>query len=672
MPKTEDLADEVERLRQTTRDLVAMSTLPAIWGNLDAAGVVASLSGVLLNTRNLDLVYIRLSNRGEHGMVDALRIKQAPIAEPFLAAARGAIDAMLAGTDGELPATMQDPCGEGSLRIHCVRFGIADDIGLMVAGSRRTDFPSDDDRLLLGVAANQGAVVMQRQRAEQALKQSEQRFLQMANLAPAMLWVTEADGACTFLSSGWYEFTGQRVDEGLGLGWTMAIHPEDREAASSAFLAANRSQAGFSLEHRLQHVDGSYRWVIDTGRPRFSADGRFVGFVGSVLDITDRKQSEAQHQVLFDEITKSHKNLSEFLAVLAHELRNPLAPILTGLELMRIRAASPETVNQAREVIERQTRQLTHLIDDLLDIARVTNGKVDIRKATVDLRSVAANAVETSVPLIEKGHHAFSLKFHDAPLPAAVDATRIAQVIGNLLTNAAKYTPHGGMINLAVERDGDDAVISVTDNGIGIPPESLEAVFDMFSQVGRNMPHAQGGLGIGLSLVRQLVGLHGGQVSARSEGVGKGSTFVVRLPLDLSSAQAGTPTELPDAEGGAGKRLRILVTDDNVDAAQTLASLLELYGHEIRIAHEGVQALRIAAQFRPDVAFLDIGMPGMSGFELARSLRQIDGLAPLRIAAISGWGAQEDLVRATEAGFDRHFTKPVAPSRLKEFLHTLS
>jgi PAS domain S-box-containing protein len=651
---------------------------------------------------------------------------------------------------------------------------------------------------------------LQRHFAAQALARGESRFLDLADAAPAMLWVTEPDGSCSFLSRGWREFTGQSTKEGLGFGWAEALHPEDRQASITAFLDANEHNREFSLEHRVRHADGSYRWVIATARPRFSAAGDFLGFVGNVLDITDRKNmeqelratqgmlatvfealpvgvavvgregkvllanremhqylptnllpsmddarhtrwravhadgrpysredfagaralrgervvpgiealytkedgtevwtqvaavpladgdgmpngqvsivtnidafkrneealrlSEANQRALLDEVTRSNKNLSQFLAVLAHELRNPLAPILTGLEIMRIRSGSMDAVMNVRGIIERQVKQLSHLINDLLDIARVTNGKVEIKKESVDLKGIVSNAVETSLPLIEKGGHQFSLKLDAAPLPVSADAARIVQVIGNLLTNAAKYTPPGGSIQLTAERERSEAVVSVIDSGIGIPPESLESVFDMFSQVGRNMEHAQGGLGIGLSLVRQLVGLHGGTVAASSEGAGKGSTFVVRLPLDLASVPAGAGRDTPEAADTAGKTLRILVTDDNVDAATTLASLLEIHGHDLRVAHDGPQGLRIAEQFHPDVVFLDIGMPGMTGYEVARRLRQMKELARSTIVAVSGWGTKDDLARAKEAGFDRHFTKPVTVAHLSDFLMSL-
>jgi PAS domain S-box-containing protein len=793
---------ELEGLRQTTRDLVAMTALPAIWGDLPPRGVIESLAGALLATLELDFAYIRLSAGEEIGADEAIRSMQPGAEALFLPLARAA-----RASASALP----HPSGEGMVRISVVPFGIGGDIGALVAGSRRRDFPSPNEHLLLGVSANQATTVLQRHLAERALRRSESRFLELADAAPAMLWVTEPDGTCSFLSRGWYEFTGQGVGKGLVFGWTAMVHPEDRDAALKAFLDANERKQEFSFEHRVLHADGSYRWVIDTGRPRISASGDFLGLVGNVLDISDRKQTEqrlretremlsavfealpvgvavadqqgevllsnkemhrylptrvlpsrdetrhgdwqvfhadgspclpgdfpgaralhgervvpgmealyknvdgseiwtqvaavpltdkegvpngqvsvvtnidafkrteaalrlaeSRQRGLFDEVTRSHKNLSEFLAVLAHELRNPLAPILTGLEIMRMRSDSTETVAKVRGVIERQVKQLSHLINDLLDIARVTNGKVDIRRESLDLKSIVSNAVETTLPVIEKSHHEFSLRLHDAPLPVSADATRIAQVIGNLLTNAAKYTPRGGKIGLAVERDGSEAVISVTDSGIGIPAESLESVFDMFSQVGRNMDHAQGGLGIGLALVRQLVALHGGTVTASSEGAGQGSTFVVRLPLDFSDAQAGPGADAAGTAAAPAKTLRILVTDDNVDAATTLASLLEMHGHDLRVAHDGPQGLQIAEQFLPDVVFLDIGMPGMSGYEVARRLRAMRALDRSSIVAVSGWGAKDDLARSKEAGFDMHFTKPVAPARVFDFLTGIS
>ncbi|MFD2366270.1 ATP-binding protein [Pseudoduganella sp. GCM10020061] len=811
MPAVVTSNAEAERLRQTTRDLVALTTLPAIWGTLPPTSVIDSLCSVLMKMLDLDLAYVRLPGPDEAGTLEAIRTSDTEAEPHLLAAAREALAGSPAQYGLNAPLAFALPSGE-ELHATVVRFGITADIGAILVGSARADFPTENERLLLGVAANQATVVLQRHVAEQALTISEQRFLDLADAAPAMLWVTEPDGRCSFLSRGWYAFTGQQKAEGLDFGWINAIHPQERDWARQLFMDANERKVEFALEHRVLHVDGTYRWVIDTGRPRFLPSGEFLGFVGNVLDITDRRaaeqaldetremlsavfdalpvgvgvvnqagelqlsnremhqylptnrmpsmdderyrrwrfyradgslyekyefpgaralrgervvpgmeavytrddgveiwtqiaavplkdaegapkgqvsivtniddfkrteaalrEAEAKQRALFDEVARSNKNLSEFLAVLAHELRNPLAPILTGLEMMRIRADHPETIVKVRGIIERQVQQFSHLINDLLDIARVTNGKVDIRKDAVDLKSIVSNAVETSLPLIDKGHHEFTLKLHSAPLPVYADATRIAQVVGNLLTNAAKYTPPGGSISLTVEQDRSQAVISVSDNGIGIPQESLESVFDMFSQVGRNMSHSQGGLGIGLSLVRQLVALHDGTVEAISKGEGKGSTFIVRLPIDFTNAELVQGAGAADgALAVAPRAYRILVADDNVDAATTLSSLLEMYGHELRIAHNGQQALELAAQFEPDVVFLDIGMPDMSGYEVATRLRQMPGVERSVIAAVSGWGAKEDLARARDAGFNMHFTKPVQPSRLSDFLNMLN
>jgi signal transduction histidine kinase len=470
------------------------------------------------------------------------------------------------------------------------------------------------------------------------------------------------------------------MDDARHARW-RAVHADGRPYSREDFAGARALRGERvvpGIEALYTKEDGTEVWTQVAAVPLADGDGMPNGQVSIVTNIDAFKRneealrlSEANQRALLDEVTRSNKNLSQFLAVLAHELRNPLAPILTGLEIMRIRSGSMDAVMNVRGIIERQVKQLSHLINDLLDIARVTNGKVEIKKESVDLKGIVSNAVETSLPLIEKGGHQFSLKLDAAPLPVSADAARIVQVIGNLLTNAAKYTPPGGSIQLTAERERSEAVVSVIDSGIGIPPESLESVFDMFSQVGRNMEHAQGGLGIGLSLVRQLVGLHGGTVAASSEGAGKGSTFVVRLPLDLASVPAGAGRDTPEAADTAGKTLRILVTDDNVDAATTLASLLEIHGHDLRVAHDGPQGLRIAEQFHPDVVFLDIGMPGMTGYEVARRLRQMKELARSTIVAVSGWGTKDDLARAKEAGFDRHFTKPVTVAHLSDFLMSL-
>jgi len=422
----------------------------------------------------------------------------------------------------------------------------------------------------------------------------------------------------------------------------------------------------------MRHVSAAFSPLRD-------ATGTVHGFFHTAFEIDagEHHRVEAALQRQAHESAEATRHRSEFLAVLAHELRNPMAPIRTGLEIMRLRADSPETIERVREMLERQTRQMTHLIDDLLDVARVTSGKIDIRKQLVDLNRVVASAVETSTPMIQGARHVLDVDMWGEPLLLDIDPTRVAQVINNLLTNAAKYTPPGGSIRLTVRKErggasgGGQAVVSVTDSGVGIPPGHQDTIFEMFNQVGRNMGLAQGGLGIGLSLVRQLVALHGGSVSADSPGAGLGSTFTVRLPLGARVAVPGDDTPRQDRRTAQRRTYRILVVDDNIDAAESLSLLLQLNSHEIRTATNGRDALALAEAFVPDVAFLDIGMPGMTGFELATRLRAIPALARMTIVAVTGWGSEEDQARSREAGFDQHFTKPIAAETVSRLLAAL-
>ena len=382
-------------------------------------------------------------------------------------------------------------------------------------------------------------------------------------------------------------------------------------------------------------------------------------------DSSERHRIEQEQRALATDLAESNRRQSEFLAVLAHELRNPLAPILTSLELMRLRPDNAASCARAREVMERQTKQMVHLIDDLLDIARVTSGKIEMRREFVDLHAAIATAVETSLPVIGQAGHELSMQLHDGALPMWADVTRLAQLVSNLLTNAAKYTLRGGKIRLTAERDGEEVIVSVADNGIGIPGEELSSVFEMFSQVKREGISTPGGLGIGLALVKQLVTLHGGTASASSKGPGLGSTFIVRLPLTAEEAVA-VEALVPHYE--SDYTLRILVTDDNVDAAHSLAALLETYGHQTRVAHDGPQALQAVIESRPDVVFLDLGMPGMTGYEVARQIRGSDALKGMKLVALTGWGTESDRAKTRETGFDGHLTKPVSPEEIRSFL----
>jgi len=394
-------------------------------------------------------------------------------------------------------------------------------------------------------------------------------------------------------------------------------------------------------------------------------DNRQVAILFS--DITERKKAEENLQRAAADLAEANRRQTEFLATLAHELRNPLAPIRTGLEVMRLSARNPEALARIQDMMQRQVSAMARLIDDLLDIARINSGKLVLQKEVFDLRGVIANAVETTLPHIEAAQHTLSQHIPDEALPVNIDPVRMAQVFGNLLTNAAKYTPPQGRIALTVTREEQHVDITVTDTGIGIPADSLNKVFEMFTQVGRSSDSVQGGLGIGLSLVRQLVQMHGGSVSVTSRGAGSGSSFVVRLPLHNAAASQAI-TAVPELSAPVAGSFRILVVDDNRDAAEILTVLLQIHGHVTQTVYDGEQALRIAGDFHPDIVFLDIGMPGIDGLETARAMRRIPGMARTILVALTGWATEEDRMRSRRAGFNYHLAKPVSIERLNELL----
>jgi PAS domain S-box-containing protein len=361
---------------------------------------------------------------------------------------------------------------------------------------------------------------------------------------------------------------------------------------------------------------------------------------------------------------RQEPDTEEFLAMLGHELRNPLAPIRNALELMRLRP-NAEAQAKAHEMIERQVKNLTRLVDDLLDVSRITRGSINVRREEVELSGLVANAVESVQPFIQARLHRVQISLPGEPMPVFGDETRLAQVVANLLNNAAKYTPEGGHIQLQLERSGSDAVLRVRDNGIGIAADLLPKVFDLFSQAERSLARSEGGMGIGLTLVRRLVELHGGQVEAFSAGTGCGSEFVVRLPLIERCVPRPAATACAAAQDGIAP-LRVLVVDDNIDAASSLEMLLALNGHEVRSAHDGPKAVSIAEEWNPDVLLLDIGLPGMNGYEVASRLRARGFHG--RLIALTGYGQEGDRRKSEQAGFDAHLVKPANPEELNRLL----
>lgn len=357
------------------------------------------------------------------------------------------------------------------------------------------------------------------------------------------------------------------------------------------------------------------------------------------------------------ELREADRRKDEFLAMLAHELRNPLAPIRNGLEVMKLAADDPTTFEHTREMMDRQVRLLARLVDDLLDVSRITRGKADLRREHVDLRDAAGRAVETIRPLLEASRHKLTVKLPNEPVPVWADPTRLAQVVGNLLNNAAKYSEDQTPIELEVRREGTSAVVSVRDQGVGIAPEMLPKVFDLFTQAQRTIDRSQGGLGIGLTLVRSLMELHGGTVEAKSLGIGHGSEFIARMPIRHDEASV-RPKENAKPTSAARQSRRVLVVDDNVDAAKSMALLLRFHGHQVSVAHSGPQALELAVEQHPEIVLLDIGLPGMDGYEVARAIRTQSFGRAMLLVALTGYGQEDDRRRTHDAGFDHHLTKP--------------
>lgn len=465
------------------------------------------------------------------------------------------------------------------------------------------------------------------------------------------------------------------------------------EEANEAFTMHTGIQdpVGRNVLELMPHYEGSrfniYDRVARTGEAtRFVQEERSMkrwfdiyasrlGGAGSDLvavlfsDITQRLLAEQDLRRLNEELAQANRRKTEFLATLAHELRNPLAPLSNGLHLMRMASTKPELLDKTRQMMERQIQHMVHLVDDLLDVARISTGKVELRRQRVDLKDVVATAVETSASLVEAGGHRLTVEVPPQPLPMDADPTRIAQVVSNLLNNAAKYTPQGGRIALAVRAEGGEAVLDVSDTGVGIAPEALDKVFEMFAQVPSSAGKPQGGLGIGLSLVQSLVALHGGSVSAASAGPGQGSTFTVRLPLLATDSQGTHAMDQPSTSIKADQ-LQVLVVDDNTDAAESLGVLLDIEGHAAHIAHSGAEALQLAKETPLDVVFLDIGLPDMTGYDVARRLRLLPGMDKTLLVALTGWGTQDDRQRTREAGFDRHLTKPAELPAVEELLRS--
>jgi signal transduction histidine kinase len=529
--------DDISSLRRTVRDLVALSTLPAVWSGYSANNIAHNLADVLLNTLSLDLIYIQVNDERGQDSIQVIRSKR-PLAQERRSQIIEEILAPRLATDspGQPISGPNADCSE-TMRFAVVHFEHGTQKSGVVAAANRDEFPTRSDRLLLGVGANQAAVMIQLKRAQNALGEADRRK-------------------------------------------------------------------------------------------------------------------------------------DEFLAMLAHELRNPLAPIGNALQTMELAGDNREVTQEARHLIERQLQHMIRLVDDLLDISRVTLGRIPLRKEQVELAAVFQQAIETSRPVIESARHQLKVTLPPQRIWLDGDPTRVTQVFSNLLNNAAKYTKDGGQIWLTAEQEGEEVVVRVRDNGIGIPTEMLSRIFEMFTQVDGSLERSHGGLGIGLTLVKSLVEMHNGKIEARSDGPGQGSEFIVRLPtiperLDIPATRNGEENQ----HSLSGRR--ILIVDDNVDSAKSLGMLLRLLGHDTVLAHDAPTALETALRYLPDVVLLDIGLPGMNGYDLARCMRRQPELHSVPLVALTGWGQEDARHRSHAAGFSYHLTKPVDRATLESLFRSL-
>jgi len=486
---------------------------------------------------------------------------------------------------------------------------------------------------------------------EEALRQSEERFrLLIESVQDYAIFMLDPEGTVTSWNVGAQRIKGYERDEIVGKHFSCFFTAEDIAAGRPwEELAAARRNSHVELEGWRVRKTGDRFWARAVITAVHDPEGRVRGFAKVTQDLSERRH-------LLD-LEKASRNLSEFIAMLAHELRNPLAPIRNATHVMSKLAPGDPAREQMRLTIERQTAQLARIVDDLLDITRITRGQMSIEHARVDLAEVVHRAAETSAPAIESARHSLDIDVPEARLVVRGDVHRLAQLVSNLLNNAARYTPPGGNIAIKGRVEDGSAVLRVRDTGRGIEPDMLEAIFTMFVQGRSPLERVGGGLGIGLALARRLAELHGGTLQAHSEGENKGSEFTLRLPLGESLAHGARAPEAAAPKPAVARR--VLVVDDNVDAASTLSMLLKSLGHETKVVYDGAAAIDVAAKFQPDVVLLDIGMPGMDGYEVARRLRALKAQRPFRIVAVTGWGQDADRLRAEEAGFDVHLVKPV-------------
>jgi two-component system CheB/CheR fusion protein len=494
-----------------------------------------------------------------------------------------------------------------------------------------------------------------RDRAEELMHRSEERYRSLVLASSQVVWSTNAAGEVVEDLPTWTAFTGQSGAKALGRGWTRMVHPDDLDETLRVWENSLTTGTGHENEFRVMSADGVYKYVHAHAMPVLDGTGRVREWIGTLTDVTARREAAQQLQI-------ENRRKDEFLAMLAHELRNPLAPIASALEVIRSTQGDKAHLDDMCHIMSRQVHHMSRLLDDLLDVSRITRGVVELNKQIVNLSALAERSLHSSRLSIEKKSIVLTTRFADAPLPVLADATRMEQVISNLINNAVKFTPAGGGIFVSTALHGNSALFVIRDTGRGIAEGFLPHVFDLFAQADRSLARSEGGLGLGLTLVRTLVLMHGGQVEARSAGVGHGSEFTVRLPLSHVVHDALSA----ESNADSSRKQTILVIEDNADSAEALSRMLRLMGHEAEVAYDGVQGLEKFAELQPTVVLLDIGLPKINGYEVAKRLRSENPL--LKLIALTGYGGRAERDRTFEAGFDDHLVKPVDFAVLEKLL----
>ncbi|MGE3772291.1 MAG: PAS domain-containing protein, partial [Gammaproteobacteria bacterium] len=559
--------------------------------------------------------------------------------------------------DRELLRTARDAAfATGTLYSPAFRVIRADGTLRWVAARGKVQYAGGRPVLLAGLLLD----ITAQKEAESALRESERLYRAIGESLDYGVWICDDKGRNVYVSESFLRLVGLSQEECADHGWFSLLHPDEAAATLAAWCDCVRDECAWYREHRVRGVDGHYHPVLALGVPVRDERGRVTGWAGINLDISRLKHTE-------EALREADRRKDEFLATLAHELRNPLAPIRHAVRLLEDPAVDSVRHEWARAVIARQVHRMALLLDDLLDVSRITRGRLSLKKSPVRLDALVESAIETARPLIEARRQRLEIDLDEPARVLEVDALRVSQALSNLLTNAAKYTDDEGRITLVTRREGEELVVAVADTGIGLAPEALSKVFEIFTQIGSAIDRAEGGLGIGLALVRGLVALHGGSVEAHSAGLGQGSEFRIRLPVscivEAGLEPAGASRKPAACEPGSCK---VLVADDNRDAADTLAMVLEGFGHRVWVAYSGGEAIATARLQQPAVVILDIGMPDLTGYEVASALRAEPAGRGMLLLAITGWGQDVDRRRALDAGFDRHLTKPVDAQQVQQ------